>query len=931
MNRVYTGPEPDLFTYINEQKAPEELTLQGEEEVRWAFSRLGPSGDCRYQLKTESYLLKLAHAYKKIMSLSNSRTRILAHQVESTHIIVNSLNKRYLIADEVGLGKTIEAGLVIKEFIYRYNYERILIACPASLLNQWQNEMSGKFNENFVIMDRKLYQKTKKEHGRNANPWRIHSKILCSLDFMKNKAFSDELSESGWDSVIFDEAHRLRRDSNHSTQVYLTAEMIAERTKSLLLLSATPFRGKLEELFYLIALLDKNIFGPVNSFINQFCCESADLSLLKDRISKVVIRRTKKDVGGFTARHASTVRFNLYPEERMLYEETTRYVVEEFNRAMQTENRAVGFVMTVFQKLLDSSSYALSRALRKRKIRLEKTHEQASRIADNVIPEDYEDADFIDEELYGCSADKTAAEIAEEIKTIERLISLSEVITKDKKGEKLLKLIKDLRKKGNRKFLIFTQFKTTQEYLADLLSEFDVCLFHGSLNRDEKEEAILNFKERAEILIATEAGGEGRNMQFCNIIINYDLPWSPLKIEQRIGRLHRFGQDKDVFIYNFSTRDTVAERVLEVLTHKLKLFEESIGTPDILLGQIEDELNLGRIFMEMHSGKLKKREAETDIDERIQNARKCYEKLSDLTVADRMDFNYDEYYKITMKERRFSNNRIEKFINSLRAFYEEQYQEKFEIGKKESKTGLYPVETVNGKKYGTFDSTIALENEEIDFLAFGHPIIEEIIAETQSHEFGGYAGVKYISYGRQFSGTLFNYIVTIRSVGETREIMPVFIDLNGVLDRDEIKEIEAEALEEEPDRENPDANKFRPVFEKNVFSFERSLALSKIRINEKIRDRIRDISDSLDLEIDPELEKIKESFDKRLKELDEKLQRQEAKKKWENRDMKSAITRTTNEIKKAAKERDTLLARYSGYTRTGYSLKLLNAAVVIGY
>lgn len=303
--------------------------------------------------------------------------------MESTHRIVNALKQRFLIADEVGLGKTIEAGLVIKEMIYKQGYSRILIVCPASLMFQWQNEMESKFNEKFIIMDRNVLRKAAKSVGEGGNPWKVHNKIICSLDFIKNKNFEENLSRCLWDFVIFDEAHRLRRDVNNSTLAYSMAEVISAKTKSLLLLSATPFRGKLEELFFLIGLIDKNTLGPFQSFYNEYCLDGADLSGLKRKLDQVVIRRTKNEVGGFTKRFARTIRFDLYPDERNLYDETTRYVAEEFNRAMQSENRAVGFVMTVFQKLLDSSSHALHVALTRRTKRLQELMDRA--IADQQL------------------------------------------------------------------------------------------------------------------------------------------------------------------------------------------------------------------------------------------------------------------------------------------------------------------------------------------------------------------------------------------------------------------------------------------------------------------------------------------------------------------------------------------------------------------
>jgi SNF2 family DNA or RNA helicase len=465
---------PDLFTYSLE-RAPEDLQVDGLESVVDTLKYQDIKRNSRFFLKTESFLLQHAYANNKILSLSNSRTRILAHQVESTHRIVNALNQRFLIADEVGLGKTIEAGLVIKEMMYRYNHRRILIVCPASLLFQWQHEMQSKFNESFVIMDRKVIHQIKKEHGEDVNPWKIHKKMICSLDFIKSDQYYDDLKSMKFDTVVFDEAHRLRRDSKQSTHGYVVAEILSERAKSCLLLSATPFRGKLEELYFLLALLDKNILGPFRTFYNEFCIDNSNLSNLKERISPVIIRRTKAEIGGFTKRYARTIRFELYPDERHLYEETTRYVVEEFNRAMQTENRAVGFVMTVFQKLLDSSSFALYSALsnRVKKIeglieRAEKNHETIATLEGFYELEELPDHEELND-MNEYSIEKTVAELKIELKTLKKLVALAENIENNKKGEELSRLIQRLKKKGFKKFLIFTQFRTTQMYLEELL------------------------------------------------------------------------------------------------------------------------------------------------------------------------------------------------------------------------------------------------------------------------------------------------------------------------------------------------------------------------------------------------------------------------------------------------------------------------------
>jgi len=929
--------DADLFSYNADNAVGRLAAIEGEDAVFRAFMERDIALDRRFELTTEAYALRLAYANNKILSLSNSRTRILAHQVESTHRIVNALQQRFLLADEVGLGKTIEAGLVIKELVYRYAYKKILIVCPASLTIQWQHEMENKFNETFVLLDRRRMKSSDRGASAGANPWNVHDRVICSLDFIKNAAFRDALKRSRWDAVIFDEAHRLRRDSLKSTLAYNAAEIIAKNTKALLLLTATPFRGKLEELYYLIRLIDENLLGPYQSFYNEYCVEGADLSGLRSKLSPVLIRRTKKEVGGFTARHAKTVRFDLYPEERNLYDATTRYVVEEFNRALQTENRAVGFVMTVFQKLLDSSSFALLSALVNRRNNLAAMLERAERknldacgCPDelDVDAMDIDDSEDVDE-LVMLSLQKTVEELREEIATLESLIGIAKSIERNKKGEKLRELLRGLITGKGKKVVIFTQFRTTQDYLCGLLSDYSVVPFNGSMDRDRKEEAIQSFRDGADVLICTEAGGEGRNMQFCNILINYDLPWSPLKVEQRIGRVHRFGQPYDVYIYNFATRDTVAERVLEVLTRKLKLFEESIGVPDVLLGQMEDELNLTALFMEAAAGGKSKKAMMAEVDEKIKNARRSYEKLSELTVARNMDFNYDEYYAITMKERQFSNRRIESFVNRLRDADQETAKL---IGPKNRRNGLYAVKGLSGdgvRRFGTFDSRIALDNESLEFLAFGHPLVDHLFCRCESESFGGVTGIRIIRHHTAFTGMLFNYLVTYEGWSVTRELLPVAVDIDEMADDPELEEIERETIYQEGLDAAAAAAALHGVIGDIRSNAEELFARAGERAQRLAQRRAMEISETLDLSIDPELEKIRDASGKRLRELAEQMDRQECQKKWFGRDMKSALSRTRNEIARIEKERELLTQRYTRSRNVRYAVQLINAGIII--
>ena len=911
--------------------------VANEERVCGAICSGGITADIRFQIKLDAYLLQLAHANNKILSLSNSRTRILAHQVESTHRIVNALNQRFLIADEVGLGKTIEAGLVIKELIFRYKYRRILIVAPASLLVQWQHEMEEKFGESFDVIDRRMIRRLRRTISEGENPWDHITKAICSIDFVKSASILSELERVKWDAVIIDEAHRLRRDAQVSTQAYTVGEILSASAKAFLLLSATPFRGKLEELYYLVRLADRNLLGPFQSFYNDYCMPDSDLSRLKEKLSSVVIRRTKKDVGGFTNRFARTIRFEFYPEERALYDATTRYVAEEFNRALATENRAIGFVMTVFQKLLDSSSFALLSALRNRRAHLAALLEKADRDArrieiaveglEELDPEVFEDEN--PDEMVKAAARKTVSEMKEEIATIDSLIRLAESVNRNKKSEKLIEMMGLLKQRGYKKFLIFTQFRTTQDYLVSVLPGYKVAVFNGSMDKDQKEDAIKSFQEESEVLICTEAGGEGRNMQFCSVLFNYDLPWSPLKIEQRIGRIHRFGQKYDVAVYNFSTKDTVAERVLDVLTRKLQLFEDSIGTPDIMLGQIEDEVKLSTLFMELSSGKRSKQSVDKELDRSVAMARASYEKLADLTVAKKMDFNYDEYYRITQKDRTYSNKQLEQFIARARTVLPDVNAM---IGEKAESEGVYPVLTIpdvaKHHMKGTFDSEKALSRGDLEFFAFGHPFVDHVISSCQSSDFGGLSGVMEIDSDRSFEGMVFYYLATYRSVSETREIIPVAVDFGGKSFSFELEKVERECSRN-TGRCPADASSYGHLAAKGREMIYDLVSRARERIFEKIEQKLWDIREHLDLTIDPEIEKIKEACDRQIKELGAQLERQEMQMKCFGREMRGAISRTRNRMSEAVKDRDAMLATYRRRLGVSCDIELISAGVVI--
>lgn len=860
-------------------------------------------------LSLKSLELKYTHIYDKLSSLSNSRTRLLPHQIESTFVVVNSLKPRFILADEVGLGKTIEAGLIMKELMFRKGYKNVLVVSPSPLVMQWKSELKNKFNEDFQVVKRSNFI------NKNQLHWNKFNKLITSLDFIKNPIYTEEILKRKWDIVIFDEAHRLRRDYSKVTRGYLFAEKISKKTECLLLLSATPFRGKLEELYFLLYLVDPNILGSYHAFVNDYVLGSK--SDLKEKLGKVLLRRRKVEIGGFTKRFAKTVMIELSGEERAFYDETTSYVREEYNLAMQTKNRAIGFVMVVFQKLLDSSVHALLNALSKRKFLLENRIQRLYHNQSSVKDWDPEETEDLDESFHGLddSTRNDFAGLKKEIFTLNRLVHLGKKIPFDSKAVKLKEILLKLRKLGHEKFIIFTQFRSTQDYLFSILKdEFEVTLFHGSLSLEEKEIAIQTFKEKSQVLISTEAGGEGRNLQFSNVLFNYDLPWSPLKIEQRIGRIHRFGQKKDVYIFNFACKDTVAERVLEVLSEKIRLFEESIGASDALLGNIEAELDFRSTFMKFVTLGKTKKEIEEEMDLRIRVAENGFRRLDSLVTPKLLDFNLQDYYNHTLKERQFDNTHLEEFVLGFLQSFPEAAG--FQLTKLSE--NRYRYKTSSETKEATFDSEIALRDDSLEFLAFGHPMIERVV--NYFSESGSGFGAKYFRL-RGFKNKIFYVYLVDYSFSLSRsEILYYVFDKNS---------LEVEKLDSIP-QEIKDFTDFVYNRSSEQFVLETGF-IHTYRVCESDAESRRNALEKETRDLFQKEEfKLELSSQKSLRMLKEKLDRQEAQSLWSKvGDNRSAISRTKNEIQKKQEEYERELRKIKNGSKITKSVSLFQIYIGI--
>jgi len=792
-----------------------------------------------FSLRILARFYQIAQYSEDLICIWNSRVDLLPHQVGVTHRVVQEYSPRFLLADEVGLGKTMEAGLVLKELKARGLVNRTLILTPASLVTQWQYEMRSKFNERFEIFDSKS-EAVYRANNPDQDVFSLFDNVLCSIHYAKNRV--DDFANQFWDMVIFDEAHHIRRRligrKIKATKNYRFAEAIKDRCSSMLLLTATPMQLDPFEFYSLIELLDPTLFKYYELFdwYNErysptlkkvltdlkndgadFGKDEAKIKLLKQiielgekyflprgKISEVVqigdipklleteggrkrierylenffvvrrlmLRNRKREVfKHLPKRIPKTIGVDYTEEEVQLYEKISEYVRNEYNRAVQEKQTIIGFLMVIFQKMLTSSRYALLKSFRKRLATLKSE-------VSLPVELDEEEFDELDEVEQQEIIDRALSYEAKtnEIQILADLCKKIEGISYDSKIEAACEAIDTiLEKDPKEKILIFTQFIGTQEYLRDRLSDkYDVVIFNGQMSKEEKDENTQKFKESAQIMISTEAGGEGRNFQFCHIMINYDLPWNPMKIEQRIGRLDRIGQKKNVMVYNFTTIDTVEQRVLEILYERVERFRQIIGDIEPILGDLEQDVK--RIIMSQHKDlETEFKELEKTIDEKLEDAEYIQSKIEDF-LMDTRQFNFETVEQILSKKPIISPESLKEFVKN--AILNLGDTAKFNETKPNVYTITLPLtfrrnKCRNATYTGTFDQSLAREREELEFFAFGHELVSDLLWHYSGSEFEPVCTV--LKNGEGIAGYLFLYFVEIKALTERNKIFPVVV------------------------------------------------------------------------------------------------------------------------------------------------------------
>lgn len=442
----------------------------------------------------------------------------LDHQLQTAKKTIEKMDGRAILADEVGLGKTIEAGLILKEYMIRGLVKKALILVPASLVNQWVNELNSKFLIPTVAF--------RKNHS-----WNQNAVIVSSLDTAKRSPHREEILKNEYDFVLIDEAHKLK---NHRTKNYEFVRAINK--KYCLLLTATPIQNDLMEIFHLIAILKPGHLGDFTSFKKRYggkANHTGDHNYLKQLIDSVMIRNTRKNT-------------DIAPSNRCIQTIWVDFTKEEQN------------VYSLLNQLApDFNSFTKITLLRELCSSREACYLSLAKLLDN----------------------------SQEKHELQKVIQTIETLPHHAKAKKAIELIQSI---GNEKIIIFTEYRASQVYLQWYLQQHGISSvpFRGGFKRGKKDWMIQLFRDQAQVLIATEAGAEGVNLQFCHHLLNYDLPWNPMKVEQRIGRIHRFGQNHDVKIYNMAVRHTIEEHILTILYGKIQLFENVIGKLDAILSEL---------------------------------------------------------------------------------------------------------------------------------------------------------------------------------------------------------------------------------------------------------------------------------------------------------------------------------------------------------
>lgn len=734
--------------YLTEDQLDKIELLSSESEVE----RIDPEEMFLY---IEANRIRLAYQFDPLLAVSVSQVDPLPHQIEAVyHYALEMPRIRFLIADDPGAGKTIMAGLILKEMQYRGLAKRALIVAPGHLKYQWQREMKEKFNTRFRLVDRSTMRSAWGE-----NVWAENPLSITSIDFLKQDDIKATLQGNRWDLVIVDEAHKMsayayetkERVKIDKTKRYLVGEVLSRQAEHLLFLTATPHRGDEENFRLFLDLLRPGFFSS--------------MELLKESVQQgenpLFIRRLKEDMKTFDGkdifppRNVITVRFKMTDPEIRLYNSVTNYVRNYFDQAK--ENRNIAFAMVILQRRLTSSTHAILSSLQRRHDRLEEMLSLPEKIrsderyaglrtlsSDELEDMSEEERWEVEERLEHLTIARNIEEVKAELAQLENLIEQAKQVRSQEIESKLVHLRDEvLANLDGRKLLIFTEHKDTLWYLEDKLAGwgYKVNVIHGGMDLDSRIEAERVFRDETQIMVATEAAGEGINLQFCSLMVNYDIPWNPNRLEQRMGRVHRYGQDREVFIWNMVSRDTREGQILDRLFTKLDRMRKALGDRVFdIVGDIIPGTDLGAILRDAVFNQRRMEDIEQQI-ERVdeEHTRQTLERVFLSSLATR-HIDYSGLLRQTLEAE--ENRLVPAYVQDyfLRAFdrlggriapidfgyrvehvpyelrrHNEDYSFKVQYGEVRRRYARV-----------TFDKEVARKHADYEFVAPGHPLVEAL-------------------------------------------------------------------------------------------------------------------------------------------------------------------------------------------------------------
>jgi superfamily II DNA or RNA helicase len=745
-------------TTITNQHVDQLLRLEELSQISIAVVKTDfASEPCKIFLGLETKRYRFASLYDPLLAMNASKVDPLPHQIEAVYGYVLKLPRiRFLIADDPGAGKTIMAGLIIKELKLRNLTKRILIVVPGHLKDQWRRELKDRFEETFVVVDRGLLDAHYAE-----NVWERENQIITSMDFAKRDEILPSLGAARFDLIVVDEAHKMSAylygDKTKKTNRYRLGEVLSRSADPhLLFLTATPHKGDPENFRLFMDLLEPGFFASA-----EMLQES-----IRNQDNPLFIRRMKEDLKDFEGRplflprHVKTVGFRLSDDEKTLYNDVSRYVTEQYNKALRNDKkRGIAFALVILQRRLASSTYAILRSLERRKQKLEdilKGAEKAGAQESGMF--DVEDVeDMSEEERWKAEALWETLSLAEnrqefesEISTLGELIQQAKTIIQNEsevKVNELRKTMDDLNRRSPKtKILIFTESKDTLDHLERKIRSwgYSINVIHGGMRLEQRIEAERIFKNETQVMVATEAAGEGINLQFCNLMINYDIPWNPNRLEQRMGRIHRYGQTREVFVFNLIAIDTREGKVLTRLFEKLEEIKIALQSDKVfdVITEVLYDTNLSQLLIEAAASARDINEILKEIDIEVDED---YIKRVKENLGESLATRYIDYTRLKEMAEKARENRL--IPEYTQAFFKKAFEKAG--GKiRERRDGFLTIESIPfeirqiagedsfKKRFGpmlrsypkiTFDKDIGFRTPDAEFVSFGHPMFEALL------------------------------------------------------------------------------------------------------------------------------------------------------------------------------------------------------------